>query len=210
MHETGFSVAIALGLGLALSAGTQDEGHKRTDEHIEKIERASDEMKDLRKHLDKVFEAYHKTLREGTDKRRSSYNELVKALERCEEKTKELRKRHEEMDKQAEEYFKRWKNSVKDIKNADLEQRSEGRLETTRRRYREVSESWKGMREDYEPVLAELRDQIVYLGHDLNEDAVLSLKEDAAELEELASALFRSMEGFGSTADEYISGLESN
>jgi hypothetical protein len=210
MHQAGLSVAIALGLGLAPSAGTQNEGHERADEHIEKIERASEEMKDVRKHLNEAFEAYHKTLREGTDERRSSYKDLVKALERCEEETKELRKRHREMDEQAEEYFKKWKNSVKDIKNADLERRSEERLEATRRRYREVSMRWKTMGEDYEPVLAELRDQVVYLGHDLNEDAVLSLKEDAAELEELARALFRSMEGFGSTADEYIGGLESN
>ena len=114
-------------------------------------------MKDVRKHLGQGL----RCLSQDTGGRYRQTQLVIQG---------ELRTRYEEMDKQAEEYFKKWKNSVKDIKNADLERRSEGRLEATRRRYREVSESWKSLGEDYEPVLAELRDQVVYLEHDLNED----------------------------------------
>lgn len=208
----GFSVALALALALAMATetahGAQDEGHKRAEEHIQKIERASEEMKEVRKRLDKAFEAYSKTLQEGADKRRSSYKDLVKELERCEQKTKELRKRHQEMDKKAEEFFKKWKDSLKDINNGDLRHRSEGRLDETRRRYREVSSSWNRMVEDYGPVLKEMRDQVVYLGHDLNDDAVASLKADAVALDGLKDEFLRTMDDFRSRADAYIEEIE--
>jgi hypothetical protein len=53
-----------------------------------------------------------------------------------------------------------------------------------------------------------MRDHVIYLGHDLNDDAVASLRGDAAALEELKGELVSRMEGFRSTAGAYIDELE--
>lgn len=208
--ETGSHLLLA---SLLLLGGggiaSPDDGHQRTAEHIKKIERADKEMNEARKQVGKALEAYGTLLGEQEEHRRSAYKDLVKALERCEEMSKELRERREDMDKQAEKFFKDWKKSLKDIKSSDLESRSERRLEDTRERYRRVSDRWREMRERYQPVTSRLEDQVVYLGHDLNADATSSLEQDAREVQAEADALFRAMDEFEAEAQGYVSSLQS-
>lgn len=206
-RKTELGVLLAGSL-LLTGAAFADDGHERTDEHIEKIKHAEKEMNEARKQVDKALDAYHELLTEAGD-RRSAYKDLAKALERCEERGKELDKKREEMDKQAERFFKEWKKSLKDIKSGDLRSRSERRLEDTRDRYHRVAERWKAMRERYQPLTSRLEDQVVYLGHDLNAASTSSLQEDARKVEDLADALLRAMDDFGAEAQGYVSSLSS-
>lgn len=102
---------------------------------------------------------------------------------------------------QAESVWALWQ-ADNDALAAGIEKdKSQARLETRKKRYDDIDRDLAASRESLESFVANLRDQIDYLGKDLSQDAILDLKPEAAKLNEEADALGATMDtvGTGST-----------
>ena len=144
-------------------AAAADDGHKRTDELIERIDETVKEMREGRKRVEKTLAAYHDVFSREEKHRRSAYKDLVKSLDKQEERSKKLRERFKRLEKTSEKYFKEWNKSLKDIRKGELRDRSAARLDETRKRYHELIRAGEEAQKRFRPVVEGLEDQVVYL-----------------------------------------------
>lgn len=193
--------------GTVVAAAAADDGHKRTDELIERIDETVKEMREGRKRVVKTLAAYHEVFSREEKHRRSAYKDLVKSLDKQEERSKKLRERFKQLEKTAEKYFKKWNKSLKDIKKGELRDRSAARLEETRKRYHQLIRAGEEAQEGFRPVVEGLEDQVVYLGHDLNQTSVESLEGDRARINDEARGLMARIDSFAAAADAYVASL---
>lgn len=190
-------------------AWAEEDGHKRADKVIKRVERVMKEMTDARHGIEKALEAYGAMLQNDVDNRRSTYKDLITAVERSHKRQKEMEKRVKEMAKEALNFFKAWKKSLKNIQSKELVRRSRERLDDSRGRYDEMLAAWRQAADQFKVVTGNLSDQLLYLGHELNADAAGSLREDKAKLDGMANTLFDQVDDFASIASEYIGSLKS-
>ena len=197
---------VLLGWG-AVAAAATDDGHKRTDKLIERIDETVKEMREGRKRVEKTLAAYHDVFSREEKHRRSAYKDLVKSLDKQEERSKKLRERFKRLEKTSEKYFKEWNKSLKDIRKGELRDRSAARLDKTRKRYHELIRAGEEAQKGFRPVVEGLEDQVVYLGHDLNQTSVESLETDRAKINDVARGLMARIDNFAAAADAYVASL---
>jgi hypothetical protein len=111
------------------------------------------------------------------------------------------------MSTEADTLFKQWTDSAAAIENADLRKKSEDRLAATKASYAEIGTVGQKASDLYGPFMKDLQDQVTFLGHDLNADAVASLKPEAAKINEAASKLIQSIDDTITTANTNIGAL---
>ncbi|OQW97790.1 MAG: hypothetical protein BWK77_00890 [Verrucomicrobia bacterium A1] len=91
--------------------------------------------------------------------------------------------------------------------SASLRQSSEDRLRATERRYDDLMVAMKRAESRMEPVLKVLRDQVLFLKHNLNAQAIASIKNEIGRVGADVSALVTEMEIAIAEADKFIAAM---
>jgi hypothetical protein len=76
----------------------------------------------------------------------------------------------------AADLFKEWENELAQIKNSNLRKDSASKLHDTRFKYQQMVNSMRKAEKTVHPVLSTLKDQVLYLKHNLNARAISALK----------------------------------
>ena len=163
--------------------------------------KAGEEFKDALTRLKELYQF------EGGELEKS-YNNLKSDYESCAERAQGVRKRIRDMDTVASDLFKEWENEIEQISTASLRSSSQRQLEETRRRYKDLQAALKKAESAMDPVLVKFRDYVLFLKHNLNAQAIASLKGEAASIQVEISKLIDEMSTSISRADEFIKGLE--
>jgi sugar-specific transcriptional regulator TrmB len=132
------------------------------------------------------------------------YDRLSKELARCEDRADEVADRVESIEDVADELFHEWEKELKQYKNPEYKQISREKLEQTRSRYGDLIASMKKARNSIEPVLVTFRDQVLFLKHNLNAQAIASLDVQAKILKSDIRILIHEMESSIEEADAFI------
>jgi hypothetical protein len=185
------------------AAQAQDEGLKQVEVLVKKAGSTVQAISETKLQLMKTMDVYNSILADDAKDRKGLYKKLQSEMESTEKRRAEVTKRADEMRLEADTVFKSWADSTAAITSADLKKRSEERLTKTKARFNEIEAAGKKAGETYTPVLKTLQDQVTFLGHDLNAEAVSSLKPDAAKLNTQAQDL-------GKKIDDTISAVNKN
>jgi triosephosphate isomerase len=103
--------------------------------------------------------------------------------------------------------FKEWKAELKQYENEQLRRSSEAQLKASQTRYKTLIAAMKKAESRLEPALQPLRDQVLYLKHNLNAQAIGALTEEVAAIETRVDDLVRDMEAAIQEADAFIATL---
>jgi hypothetical protein len=204
----GAAVAAAV-LSLALSSRVtaQDEGVKQVEQVVKKAGSTVQAIVETRNQIQKTMDVYNGLMADDATDRKGLYKKLQKEMETTEQKRAQIPLRAGEMNTEAETLFKSWADSAAAIENADLRKRSEERLAQTKASYAEIGTVGKKAADLYAPFMKALQDQVAYLGHDLNAEAVATLKPDAAKLNDKSKELFTAIDQTVSVANTNIGAL---
>jgi membrane-bound lytic murein transglycosylase B len=137
-----------------------------------------------------------------------TYNDLNREYERSVERADSVHKRIKEVETVAEDLFSEWEKELQQISSASLKQSDRERLRETRRRYDELHTALKRAEQSMEPVLARLHDQVLYLKHNLNAEAVASLRGESTNIQAEIARLLQDMNAAIAQADSFISTLQ--
>jgi hypothetical protein len=200
--------AVLAVLALAATAGAQsDEGVKQAERLVKASGNTVKAIGDTKVQLMKTMDVYNSLFADDAENRRKIYNNIQKEMENTEKRRVKIREEAAKMNAEADTLFKDWANSVAAIESPDLRKRSEERLNATKASYAEIGTVGQKAGDLYGPFMKALQDQITYLGHDLNPEAVASLKPDAAKLNEKADQLIRSIDDTIATSNKNIGAL---
>ncbi len=138
------------------------------------------------------------------------YNKLNREYERSEKRADEVRDRIKSIDNVASDLFKEWDKEIGEIGSADLRAKSNVLLDDTRDRYSQLISKMEQAETKMGPVLEAFRDQVLFLKHNLNAQAVQSLQDVVLEIDGDVAALVSDIEASIAEADAFVASLEGD
>lgn len=137
--------------------------------------------------------------------------EAYRAVERdyteCQERADSIRKRIGDIEDVAQALFAEWAKENESYSSANLRSSSEAKLRETKRRYEELHKALQSSTDSMTPVLARLKDQTLYLKHNLNAQAIGALRGEVVSIEGDIQKLIAEMNAAIAKADDFIKGL---
>lgn len=183
-------------------------GSEKRDILADRVEDARDEQAEAKEEFASALEQFLALVRLEDTELREAYDRASASLKRSESQAKDVRERIDAVEDVAEDLFDEWEDELDEYTSPDLRRRSEARLDETRRRYGELIGAMRRAESRMEPVLAAFRDQVLFLKHNLNAQAVASLRGEAAGLEQDIARLIAEMEAAIAEADRFVSELQ--
>ncbi len=170
--------------------------HKR-EILIDRIEDAQDAQEDGQEQFKDALEQFQAVVNFDGGDLEVVYNKLNDEYEDSEEAAETIRERIDQVEDVAEDLFDEWTAELEQYSNAALRRDSERQLRETRRRYERLISSMRRAEQTIDPVLASLKDNVLYLKHNLNARAIASLKGELStvnqDVENLISAMQRAI-----------------
>jgi hypothetical protein len=133
-----------------------------------------------------------------------TYEALKKDYERSAAKAEEVHKRIRDVETVAQDLFKEWEEEIGQMSSETLRSNSRTQLQETRSRYNDLHAALKQAEKTMDPVLVAFRDHVLYLKHNLNAQAIASLKGEATNIQTDITKLIAEMNKAIARADEFI------
>lgn len=177
--------------------------HKR-DLLVDNVKDTRDAQKEAQEQFQDALERFGTVMTIKETKLKKAYDQLKDEYEDSEEAAEDVSDEIEEVEAVAGDLFKEWKAENKTYTDAVLRRDSESKLLDTQARYSEMLKTMKEAEASMKPVLATMRDNVLYLKHNLNAQAIGSLQTTFAELEGDIGILVERMNQSIARSDEFI------
>lgn len=181
--------------------------HKR-DILVDRVEEARDSQHEAKEQFKSALERFQSVVKVDGGELEKIYKKLSAELERSEDKAQEVYDRVDAVEDVADALFDEWKDELEQYSSASLRRSSQQKLDQTKRRYAQLMRAMRKAEARIEPVLRPLRDQVLFLKHNLNARAILAIQSELAEIEGDVARLIREMEVSIKEADSFIGTLE--
>ncbi len=199
-------VAIAIGgCASAKYSALEKVGIHKRDLLVDGVEDARDSQSETREHLVSAYEQLGALIGHDGGDLEKQYKRLNKEVERARDATGELDDRLKSIDRVSEDLFNEWESELDLYSSQALRNDQAKKLEESRRQFKNMRSRMQVARNRVDPVMAVLGDNVLYLKHSLNAQAVAALRGEAANLEGDVEALIRDMQVAIDEADAFIS-----
>ena len=162
--------------------------------------KASEQFKDALTRLKEVYAFDGGDLEKGYSRLKSEYESSASRADT-------VKSRIEKVSKIAHDLFQEWDKEASGMSSERLATSSRERLRETQSRFKSLESSMKKAEQSMSPVLSQLKDQVLYLKHNLNAQAIASLKGESLDIEKEIGRLIRDMNQSIAEADSFIKGL---
>lgn len=178
--------------------------HKR-DIMVERVEEARDSQEEAKEQFQSALEQFSKVLNYQGGKLEDKYQTLQSEYDKSEAKAGEVKERIDSVEDVSEALFDEWEDELDQYTNKSLRRDSERKLSQTKRQYAQLIKAMRRAETKIDPVLKAFRDQVLYLKHNLNAQAIASLQSELVAVESDIADLIREMEKSIGEANSFIS-----
>ncbi len=177
--------------------------HKR-DIMVDRVQEARDSQEEAKEQFLSALEEFSSVLNFKGGDLEDKYKVLNAEYEESEEKAKDVKDRIESVENVSEALFEEWEAELGQYSSASLRRSSEKKLSQTKKQYGKLIGAMKRAENKIDPVLSAFRDQVLFLKHNLNAQAIASLQSELASVESDVAALIKDMEASIAEADTFI------
>jgi hypothetical protein len=139
----------------------------------------------------------------------SLYDDLSDAYDESSAKAATVSERIDDVERVSKALFGEWRDELEQYTNAALRRSSEEKLKATETKYEALMKSMRRAESRMEPVLDAFRDQVLYLKHNLNAQAIAALKSELASIETDVARLIQEMEASIARSQAFVRDLEA-
>lgn len=215
MWNKGILAAGLIWLGMA-GAGCSTTYYKAMEfVGKEKRDLLKSRVKDARDEEQKTAEQFKDALTRLRDLYGSSGTDLEKLYDRLKSefdssttRADAVHTRIQKMETVAHDLFKEWEGEIGQIQSANLKSDSREKLRETRDKFETLDAAMRRAEASLQPVLNQFRDYTLYLKHNLNAQALGTLKVEANSIEREVQKLIEDMNTSIAHADNFIKGLK--
>lgn len=170
---------------------------KRVDETRENQKEAGETFKDALDRLRALYKIDGGKLEKQYDLTRDAYDKAKKQSEAVKGSIRQV-------EQVSQDLFTEWEKEAAQIETSSLRSKSRQQLAETQKRYADMHSSLKKAEARMEPVLVKFHDQVLFLKHNLNAQAISSLKGESVHIEKDIERLIKEMEASIAEADKFI------
>lgn len=149
--------------------------HKR-DILVDRIEDTRSAQEDAQEQFKDALEQYRAVVNFDGGDLETHYNRLNQEYQDSEKAAAAISERIDGVEDVAEDLFDEWEKELALIENRTLREDSARKLHDTRYKYQHMLKAMRRAEKSIQPVLTAMRDQVLYLKHNLNARAIASLK----------------------------------
>ncbi len=172
------------------------------------VKSARDAQSEAKKEITDALTEFGKVVNYQGGDLETQYKRLSKQLDDSEDAAKNVKKRVAEVQDVGEALFREWRGELAKYQNPELRSKSEAQLKTTRVRYDQMIGAMKQAEARLDPALQPLRDQVLYLKHNLNSRAIAGLKGEVAKVDTQVNQLVADLNRAIAEADRFIADLD--
>ena len=180
--------------------------HKR-DIMVDRVEGARDVQGEAQEQFKSALEEFDSivTLKE-TDLKKA-YDRLNNEYKESEAIAEKVTERIDKVESVAEALFDEWEDELGMYESKELRKSSEDQLKKTRSRYEEMLGSMHQAEASMEPVLKIFKDNVLFLKHNLNAQAIGSLQSEFTNLKGEIDVLIRKMNVAIESSNKFIADI---
>jgi septation ring formation regulator EzrA len=181
--------------------------HKR-DILVDRVENARDAQSEAQEQFKDALEQFGSVIKIESTDLKEAYEKLNAEYEDSEKAAKNVSERIEKVESVAEDLFTEWEEELKLYKNAAMRRSSAQKLKDTRQRYQKMLDSMRKAEKSMTPVLSTFQDNVLFLKHNLNAQAIGSLRSEFSSLKGEIESLIKNMNDAISTSNKFIKELK--
>lgn len=204
-------VALSLTLGACSSMyydAMEKVGVHKRDILVDRVEAARDAQSETKEQFLTAMEQFRQVVDFSGGDLEREYQRLDATLQRSESGANEVRERIDAVETVSEALFDEWRAELKQYSSDRLRAESQRKYDATRARYASLIASMKAAEGKLEPVLVPLRDQVLFMKHNLNARAIAGLSGELSRVQVNVDRLVRDMDAAIAEADRFIATLQ--
>jgi hypothetical protein len=182
--------------------------HKR-EILVDRVESAREAQSEAKEQFADALQHFLAVTRVPASELQSTYERLNDEFKRSESRAQEVRGRIAAIDNVAIALFDEWSKELGQYSNASLRSESANQLKTTRARYSALMRVMEQASARMTPVLDAFRDQVLFLKHNLNAQAIAALGNTSRDLQQDITRLMAEMDKSIREADTFIAAMRT-
>ncbi len=199
---------VGTGCKTAYYATMEKFGVAKRDLLKKRVLAARDEQKEAGEQFKDALTKLQELYRFDGGKLEAAYRDLEGEYKNSAALADSVHKRVKDMETVANDLFREWEAELAEITTPSLQAASRRQLLETRTRYDSMAVALKKAEQSMDPVLRQLKDHVLFLKHNLNAQAIASLKGEATSIQTEIGRLINDMNASIAKADEFIKTLE--
>ena len=192
----------------AYIAAMDKMGYAKRDLLSSRVKSARDAQEDAKKDIQSALDQFGTVVTYQGGDLETTYKKLNSELQNSEDSAAKVRKRIRDVESVADALFSEWETELGQYSSADLRRKSEVKLSQTKTRYKDMLGAMNRAEQRIDPVLRPLRDQVLYLKHNLNARALAAIKGELVKVDAQVDRLVRDMNRSIAEADKFIQSME--
>ncbi len=208
-----FLVVVVMILGLsgcstAYYGAMEKMGVHKRDIMIDRVKAARDSQNEAKQQFLSAMDQFRSVINFKGGNLEKEYKKLNATLKKSEDEAAAVRNRISSVEDVSDALFNEWRKELKQYSSDTLRQASERKYNLTREKYKELIKAMKVAESKLEPVLVPLRDQVLFMKHNLNAKAIAGLSSELSSVQTNVNKLVRDMDAAISQADKFIASLQ--
>ncbi|ABC27067.1 conserved hypothetical protein [Hahella chejuensis KCTC 2396] len=203
-------LCLLLGLSACQSAyysAMEKVGVHKRDIMVDRVGAARDAQEEAKEEFKSALDRFQNMFGKKDSTLQKQYDQLSAAFEDSEDAAEEVSKRIDAVEDVSEALFEEWEEELELYTSPKLKQDSAAKLAATKKKYQRLITAMRAAENRMQPVLNALRDQVLYLKHNLNASAIDGLKGELRSVESNVSRLVADMEKSIAEAESFIATL---
>jgi Skp family chaperone for outer membrane proteins len=193
----------------AYYAAWEKVGVEKRDILVDRVEEAAEAQEDAQEQFTSALEQFSELISFDGGELQSVYDELSDQYEASNESAARVTARIDSVESVAEALFDEWQDELGQYSNETLRRESDRKLKETQRRYSSLLKSMRRAESKMAPVLSALKDNVLYLKHNLNANAIGALQGEFGNIKREINQLVTEMNTAIEQSNDFIASLKN-
>jgi len=182
-------------------------GYEKRDILVDRVDNAREAQQEAKEQFESALEQFVVMTNYKGGELEKQYKNLKSEYEDSKARAEDVRERIELVEHVSGALFDEWKMEIAQYSNRDLKRASEKQMRDTESSYTRLISTMKKAEKKIEPVLKAFNDRVLFLKHNLNANAISSLRSQKKAVESDIKSLIADMNKSIDEADKFIKSM---
>ena len=203
-----FGILFIAGCESAYYSAMEQVGVHKRDILVDRVDEASQAQEDAKEEFQSALEVFASVVKVPPSDLKDSYENLAEAFEDSQSRAELVSERIDAVESVSDALFDEWTEEIEQISNAKLRSASAEQRRKSQRQYSELIKAMRQAEDKMQPVLVAFNDQVLFLKHNLNAQAISSLQGELSSIQSDVAVLITDMEASIAKSQAFIEDME--
>ncbi len=192
----------------AYYGGLEKIGIPKREVMVYRVAKARDTQQETKEQFKSALEQFTALTRYQGGDLETIYKHLNNEYEDSVKQADLVKKRISDIEDVSDALFREWETEITQYNNASFKSSSQQKLNATKVQYRQLITAMKNAEAKLPPILSVFRDHVLFLKHNLNANAIASLKNELGSIKSDVNNLVNAMEKSINEANAFIKTMD--